>query len=151
QCAQKRTEGDRAERDEDARTFQESDLALHIFAAVVELRRQRLVAGGRAAARCRNERAMELQSVPGTLRDRLVGQADRMERRVEDVSRPIARERAPGAIASMGRGRQSDDREAACRIPEARNGPRPVLLTGVAARRMARHLLSPPDQTRASP
>jgi hypothetical protein len=85
------------------------------------------------------------------LRPRPVGQADRVQRGVEHLARPIAGEHPAGAVGPMGCRRQADDRQRGVRRPEAGHRPAPVLL--IAERRALLHGngFAPGDQPRAGP
>src|SRR5688572_4203340 len=61
----------------------------------------------------------------------------------KEVSRAIAGEDAPGAIASMRRWRQPDDQEAGAGIAPARHRPPPILLVLETLDLHARHLAAP--------
>jgi hypothetical protein len=58
-------ESQRAERDEDRTARQQSQLPSEVFTTVFDLLRQRAIAGRRAPAGRRQERAVKLESVVG--------------------------------------------------------------------------------------
>src|SRR5262249_11178467 len=76
----------------------------------------------------------QLEPVTGMLRKRAVGEPRVVERAEEPIAAPIAGEHTAGAIASVGRGRQTHDEHACMRIAESRQWLRPVRLTAVSLR-----------------
>ena len=78
-------------------------------------------------------------------------QPDAVQGGVEEVAGAIAREHAPGAVCSVGGGRQAKQHDARPRVAEARYRAPPVLLIAEGRATLTRDLLTPGDQTRAAP
>src|SRR4029079_14677784 len=91
------------------------------------------------------------QREPVVARDasRLVRQPGPVQRRVEEVSRPVAGEDPSGPVPTVRRRSEADDRQTRLRIAPPRQRPRPVgpLAEGPALH--PRHLLAPAHQPRA--
>jgi len=97
--------------------------------------RERLIFGRRAADRRGNQSACKDKPVIGTFRVRLIREAGAMELRVQEISRAVPGEHAPGAVGAMRGGRESDDDETSIGIAKGRHGASPV--SPIAIRRGA--------------
>jgi hypothetical protein len=143
-------ERETAERDQDRIRRHPRELALQVLAAIGELLRERPIRGGSAAARRRDERPGEVEPVAPVPRFRLVRQPDAVERAEEEIPGFVSGEHPAGAVAAVSRRSEADDQDSSVGVPEGGYRPRPVLLSGEAAGRMARRFLPPGHQPRAS-
>src|SRR4051794_13463618 len=74
-----------------------------------------------------------------------------MQRGVQEVPAPVAREDAAGPVAAVGRGREPEEQHASLRISEPGDGAPPVLLIGEASYLLSGDELAPCNQARAAP
>jgi hypothetical protein len=72
-----------------------------------------------------------------------------VQRRVEHVTGPVAREHPPGPVAAMRGGREADDEKRGVRRSKPWDRAPPVRLVGEGGALGAGHLLAPGDEPRA--
>ncbi len=146
-----RLERERAQRDEDARLQPERDLPRQVLAAVLELRRERPVVRRRALDRGREKRAEELEPVSRPDRLGLIRETRGVERPEEEIAGLVSGEDPAGAVSAVRGRREADDEEPSAGVSERRQRAAPVALATKAARCALDRLLSPGDQSRATP
>jgi hypothetical protein len=142
--------GERAECDDHPLAPQQPELRDQVGQAVIPLGRRRPVSRGRAAVDGRHVRASQAQPVAGVLGASLVREFRAVERRVQPIARPIAREDAPGPVAAMGGGGQAHHHDRCLRIAESGQRLGPVRLSLEAARRLVGNPLAPFNQAGTS-
>ncbi len=104
-----------------------------VFAAVADLLGEGLVTG-RCAANNRGDPGVpELEAVFAVDGARFVGEAEIVQDGIHEVAGAVACEGATCAIGTMGAGSETEKQDTGERIPEARNGTRPVGLVDVGA------------------
>jgi len=121
---------------------EEFEFPFEIRRAVADFFRERLIIRRRAADRRGNQSAREDKPVIGTFRVRLIREAGAMELRVQEISRAVPGEHAPGAVGAMRGGRESDDDETSIGIAKGRHGASPVGPIAIRAALGARDFLA---------
>src|SRR5207248_4108289 len=74
-----------------------------------------------------------------------------MQRREEEVTRPVAREHAARTVAAVRGRRQTDEEKTRAWVAETGNRPRPIRVVAVGRPFVARDGLAPRDEARARP
>ena len=151
QRAQRPVPAERAQADDDPDVLEQRQLAGHVRQAAVAFGRRRLVGRRRAAHDGGDPGVGQDHAVVALVRVGLRGEADRVERGVQEVARAVAGEHAPRPVAAMGAGRQADEQDAGADVAEAGHRPRPVLAVAEAGDLLARDPLAPLDEARAAP
>ena len=148
---QKRIEGDLPQRHHDAHAAEKPELLNQIRTATVELDPGGLVGRRRAADRGGDIAIPKSEPVVTMNRGGLVGKPKTVKGLIKPIAAAIAREESSGAIPSMRRRGQTDDKESRLRAAESGKRPRPVRRPLVSTRRAFSCLFSPTHQARALP
>lgn len=115
-------EGDLAEADDDADSWECGELMHEVLAAVADLLRERLVAGRSAADDGGDPGVAELEAVVAVDGLGLVGEAELVEDGVHEVAGAVSGEGATGTVGSVGTGSEAQQEHAGVRIAEAGDG-----------------------------
>lgn len=140
---QTRVEGERSQCHQHRSGSQQRKFSLKVFAAVLELSRERAVPGRRATAGGGEQRCLKPQAIAGVTRIGTVGQAHGVEGAEEKVARFVPGEEAAGAVSAVRSGGKPNDQRASPWISKRRKGPRPVGLAPEPPRRGSRGPLTP--------
>ena len=92
--------------------------------------------------------AAKQQVIDVAAMNRLIGEANGMERREQEVAAAIAGEQSASAIAAVRRRREADDQQPRTAIAEPRQRAAPVVLIAVLAAFLARDLFAVRDESR---
>jgi hypothetical protein len=128
---------------------QNFQLSFEIRAAILKLRRQRLIGRWRATHRRRDVGAVQSQPVAGLRRCRLVRESRSIKRPIKKVSGAIPGENSARAIPAVCRGRQTQNQKPRVRIAESGNRLAPVFALAKCAPFLSRYFLAEPHQPRA--
>lgn len=94
--------------------------------AVQNLSRRRFIVRRNATAYRADERIAQFESIVGMVGVGLVGKAGAIESAHQGVARRITRKNAPGAIAAVRRGRETEDDHARVCVAKASDGSAPI-------------------------
>src|SRR6185437_6020475 len=119
--------GQLSEAEQDAGADELGELPRKEIAAVLELDRQRTVAGRGAAGRSGEIGAVQAQAVAALAAFGLRGVAGAVQRGKEEIAAAVASEHAAGAVRAMGGGGKADQDQGRARVAEAGDGTAPVI------------------------
>ena len=106
--------------------FQEPQFFPHIGTAPLKLLGRRLVVRRSAAHRRADVAIRQNQTIVLMPGGRLIGEPKLVEGGIQPVTAPVTRENAPGSVAAMSGGSQTEDIEACRGIAETGDRPTPV-------------------------
>ena len=139
-----------AKRKDRSEPRQQGQLSLEETNAVVPLGRCRSVRRRGATDHGRYPHVLGLEAVIPPRARRLAGETSTPESCPEPVTRPVARENAPGPVAPVRRRREPHHGEASGRVAETRERFPPVLLTGESCPAKNGHLFPPLNEAGAT-
>lgn len=105
----------------------EFEFAFQVRPAIRQFRRQRFVRGRRTSQSGCNIGILQQEPVPAVRRSWLIREPGAEQRLIQKISRTIAGEHTPGAIAAMRRGSKTQNQELRARISEAGNRFAPII------------------------
>jgi hypothetical protein len=130
---------------------QDLELPLEISLAIRRLSRQRFIPRRRAPHRRSHICILQLQPIAALLRRRLIRKPGPIQRRVQEIPRPIPRKHPPRPVSPVRRRRQSQNKQLRSRIPESRHRLSPVLAPAKRQPLLPRYPLAIFHQPRTPP
>src|SRR5262252_6136386 len=142
--------GEGAETENDADIRQGTQFVGEVWQAIVTFLRSRPV-GRRGTTDAGTDVAVDQpKAVIAMSGSRLAGEAGTVQSAIEEIAGTVAGEDAAGAVAAVGRRRQTADKNAGRWIAKAGHGASPVFLIAEGGPLLACRLLAPLHQSRAA-